>query len=76
MFSAAAWENVMGKYASELCLMRAAFDVMPSFFLSVSQHGEQWKEDACTLCMCDQGQVRCHKQACPPLRCAKVFEST
>uniref|UniRef100_F1M3H3 Fraser extracellular matrix complex subunit 1 n=1 Tax=Rattus norvegicus TaxID=10116 RepID=F1M3H3_RAT len=37
----------------------------------VYEHGEQWKEDACTLCMCDQGQVRCHKQACPPLRCAK-----
>ncbi|GAB1289869.1 Extracellular matrix organizing protein FRAS1 [Apodemus speciosus] len=37
----------------------------------VHEHGEQWKEDACTLCMCDQGQVRCHKQACPPLRCEK-----
>lgn len=37
----------------------------------VYEHGEQWKEDACTLCVCDQGEVRCHKQACPPLKCEK-----
>ncbi|XP_012660764.1 extracellular matrix protein FRAS1 [Otolemur garnettii] len=35
------------------------------------KHGEQWSEDACTTCVCDQGQTRCHKQACPPLRCRK-----
>ncbi|XP_073898026.1 extracellular matrix organizing protein FRAS1 isoform X2 [Castor canadensis] len=23
------------------------------------------------MCACDQGEVRCHKQACPPLRCRK-----
>uniref|UniRef100_A0A5F9CE36 Fraser extracellular matrix complex subunit 1 n=1 Tax=Oryctolagus cuniculus TaxID=9986 RepID=A0A5F9CE36_RABIT len=37
----------------------------------VYKHGEQWSENACTTCVCDQGEVRCHKQACPPLRCDK-----
>ncbi|XP_048640749.1 extracellular matrix organizing protein FRAS1 isoform X2 [Marmota marmota marmota] len=37
----------------------------------VHKHGEQWTEDACTTCTCDQGEVRCHTQACPPLRCEK-----
>ncbi|KAM5158784.1 extracellular matrix organizing protein FRAS1 [Callospermophilus lateralis] len=37
----------------------------------VHKHGEQWTEDACTMCTCDQGEVRCHTQACPPLRCEK-----
>ncbi|XP_022361766.1 extracellular matrix protein FRAS1 [Enhydra lutris kenyoni] len=37
----------------------------------VYEHGEQWNEDACTTCVCDEGEVRCHKQACPPLRCEK-----
>ncbi|XP_054995058.1 extracellular matrix organizing protein FRAS1 [Sorex araneus] len=37
----------------------------------VHEHGEQWRENACTTCICDQGEVRCHKQACPPLRCEK-----
>ncbi|XP_073093519.1 extracellular matrix organizing protein FRAS1 isoform X4 [Manis javanica] len=37
----------------------------------VYEHGEQWSENACTTCICDQGEVRCHKQACPPLRCEK-----
>ncbi|XP_058403319.1 extracellular matrix organizing protein FRAS1 isoform X7 [Diceros bicornis minor] len=37
----------------------------------VYEHGEQWTENACTMCVCDWGEVRCHKQACPPLRCKK-----
>ncbi|XP_030875381.1 extracellular matrix protein FRAS1, partial [Leptonychotes weddellii] len=37
----------------------------------VYEHGEQWSENACTTCICDEGEVRCHKQACPPLRCDK-----
>ncbi|XP_076999177.1 extracellular matrix organizing protein FRAS1 isoform X1 [Tamandua tetradactyla] len=37
----------------------------------VHEHGEQWSENACTTCVCDWGEVRCHKQACPPLRCEK-----
>ncbi|XP_032739045.1 extracellular matrix protein FRAS1 [Lontra canadensis] len=37
----------------------------------VYEHGEQWNENACTTCVCDEGEVRCHKQACPPLRCEK-----
>ncbi|KAI4572268.1 hypothetical protein MJT46_005336 [Ovis ammon polii x Ovis aries] len=37
----------------------------------VYEHGEQWHENACTTCTCDQGEVRCHKQPCPPLRCKK-----
>uniref|UniRef100_A0A8C3WYZ9 Fraser extracellular matrix complex subunit 1 n=1 Tax=Catagonus wagneri TaxID=51154 RepID=A0A8C3WYZ9_9CETA len=35
------------------------------------EHGEQWSENACTTCVCDRGEVRCHRQACPPLRCEK-----
>ncbi|ELK16427.1 Extracellular matrix protein FRAS1 [Pteropus alecto] len=35
------------------------------------EHGEQWNENACTTCICDRGEVRCHRQACPPLRCEK-----
>lgn len=37
----------------------------------VYEHGEQWSENACTTCICDRGEVRCHKQACLPLRCGK-----
>ncbi|ELW63934.1 Extracellular matrix protein FRAS1 [Tupaia chinensis] len=37
----------------------------------VYEHGEQWSENVCTTCACDRGEVRCHKQACPPLRCEK-----
>nr|XP_010967704.1 extracellular matrix organizing protein FRAS1 [Camelus bactrianus] len=37
----------------------------------VYEHGEQWSENACTTCICDQGEVRCHRQTCPPLRCEK-----
>ncbi|XP_062964839.1 extracellular matrix organizing protein FRAS1 isoform X1 [Cynocephalus volans] len=37
----------------------------------VHKHGEQWSENVCTTCICDRGEVRCHKQACPPLRCEK-----
>uniref|UniRef100_A0A7N5KQV8 Extracellular matrix organizing protein FRAS1 n=1 Tax=Ailuropoda melanoleuca TaxID=9646 RepID=A0A7N5KQV8_AILME len=37
----------------------------------VYEHGEQWNENACTTCICDKGEVRCHKEACPPLRCEK-----
>ncbi|XP_045713823.1 extracellular matrix organizing protein FRAS1 isoform X4 [Phyllostomus hastatus] len=37
----------------------------------VHEHGAQWKENACTTCICDRGEVRCHREACPPLRCEK-----
>ncbi|XP_045392852.1 extracellular matrix organizing protein FRAS1 isoform X1 [Lemur catta] len=37
----------------------------------VHEHGEQWSEDACTTCVCDRGQARCHRQACPPLSCGQ-----
>ncbi|KAM9238088.1 extracellular matrix organizing protein FRAS1 [Dugong dugon] len=37
----------------------------------VYEHGEQWSENACTTCICNRGEVRCHRQACPPLRCEK-----
>ncbi|XP_053778816.1 extracellular matrix organizing protein FRAS1 isoform X3 [Desmodus rotundus] len=37
----------------------------------VYEHGAQWKENACTTCICDRGEVRCHREACPPLRCEK-----
>ncbi|XP_007496032.2 extracellular matrix organizing protein FRAS1 isoform X2 [Monodelphis domestica] len=37
----------------------------------VYQHGEQWTENACTTCVCDKGETRCHKHECPPLTCEK-----
>ncbi|KAM5339144.1 extracellular matrix organizing protein FRAS1 [Glossophaga mutica] len=37
----------------------------------VYEHGAQWKENACTTCICDRGEVRCHREVCPPLRCEK-----
>ncbi|XP_053108034.1 extracellular matrix organizing protein FRAS1 isoform X2 [Hemicordylus capensis] len=35
------------------------------------QHGEQWKKDACTTCVCERGEPRCLKQTCAPLTCEK-----
>lgn len=54
------------------CLMSVTLDSPLCPFLT--QHGEQWDENACTTCVCDEGAVRCHTQTCPPLRCEKVFE--
>ena len=60
-----------------MCLrfLFATCDIWFSIFSPFLQHGEQWQYNACTTCTCDQGQVRCHKQPCPPLRCEKVFGS-
>ncbi|XP_015220286.2 extracellular matrix organizing protein FRAS1 [Lepisosteus oculatus] len=35
------------------------------------KHGEQWKKNSCTACICDQGEVRCHTQTCPKLSCER-----
>ncbi|CAB1414147.1 unnamed protein product [Pleuronectes platessa] len=35
------------------------------------QQGEQWQKNACTTCVCDRGQSRCHTQTCPPISCDK-----
>ncbi|XP_010786063.1 extracellular matrix protein FRAS1-like, partial [Notothenia coriiceps] len=35
------------------------------------QHGEQWQKNACTTCVCDRGQSKCHTHACQPASCAK-----
>ncbi|KAM7019160.1 LOW QUALITY PROTEIN: extracellular matrix organizing protein FRAS1 [Tautogolabrus adspersus] len=35
------------------------------------QHGEQWQKNACTTCVCDQGQSKCHTHTCQPVTCEK-----
>ncbi|KAK1892588.1 Extracellular matrix protein FRAS1, partial [Dissostichus eleginoides] len=35
------------------------------------QHGEQWQKNACTTCVCDRGQSKCHTHTCQPASCAK-----
>ncbi|XP_032434237.1 extracellular matrix organizing protein FRAS1 isoform X1 [Xiphophorus hellerii] len=35
------------------------------------QHGEQWQKDACTTCVCDRGQSKCHTDTCRPAVCDK-----
>ncbi|XP_066488376.1 extracellular matrix organizing protein FRAS1 [Tiliqua scincoides] len=35
------------------------------------EHGEQWKKDPCTTCICKRGEPRCLKQSCAPLTCEK-----
>ncbi|XP_041644401.1 extracellular matrix protein FRAS1 [Cheilinus undulatus] len=37
------------------------------------QHGEQWQKNACTTCVCDHGQSRCHTHRCGPISCEKGF---
>nr|XP_014434426.2 LOW QUALITY PROTEIN: extracellular matrix protein FRAS1 [Pelodiscus sinensis] len=37
----------------------------------VYEHGEQWKKNSCTTCVCDRGEARCLKQACDPRPCEK-----
>uniref|UniRef100_A0A3Q2YTJ4 VWFC domain-containing protein n=1 Tax=Hippocampus comes TaxID=109280 RepID=A0A3Q2YTJ4_HIPCM len=33
------------------------------------QHGEQWQKDACTTCVCQHGQSKCHTHTCRPVTC-------
>ncbi|XP_029366253.1 extracellular matrix organizing protein FRAS1 isoform X2 [Echeneis naucrates] len=35
------------------------------------QHGEQWQKNACTTCVCDRGQSKCHTHTCRPITCDK-----
>ncbi|XP_038647741.1 extracellular matrix protein FRAS1 [Scyliorhinus canicula] len=35
------------------------------------KHGDQWKKDECTSCICDHGDIRCHIQTCRSLTCEK-----
>uniref|UniRef100_UPI0037E879D7 extracellular matrix organizing protein FRAS1 n=1 Tax=Semicossyphus pulcher TaxID=241346 RepID=UPI0037E879D7 len=35
------------------------------------QHGEKWQKSACTTCVCDHGQSKCHTHTCQPLTCDK-----
>ncbi|KAM3867993.1 extracellular matrix organizing protein FRAS1 [Diretmus argenteus] len=35
------------------------------------QHGEQWQKNACSTCVCDRGQSRCHTHTCPRITCSK-----
>uniref|UniRef100_A0A3Q3IUW6 VWFC domain-containing protein n=1 Tax=Monopterus albus TaxID=43700 RepID=A0A3Q3IUW6_MONAL len=35
------------------------------------QHGERWQKNACTTCVCDQGQSKCHTHTCQPITCDK-----
>uniref|UniRef100_A0A3Q1EVU2 VWFC domain-containing protein n=1 Tax=Acanthochromis polyacanthus TaxID=80966 RepID=A0A3Q1EVU2_9TELE len=35
------------------------------------QHGQQWRKDDCTTCVCDRGQSRCNTDTCGPVTCDK-----
>ncbi|XP_061880359.1 extracellular matrix organizing protein FRAS1-like [Entelurus aequoreus] len=35
------------------------------------QNGEQWQKDACTTCVCDHGQSKCHTHTCRAVTCEK-----
>ncbi|XP_068615370.1 extracellular matrix organizing protein FRAS1-like, partial [Brachionichthys hirsutus] len=35
------------------------------------QHGEQWQKTACTTCVCDRGQSKCHTHTCQSFTCEK-----
>ena len=56
-----------------LCLFEGDLNV----YLCVSwQHGEQWQKNACTTCVCDRGQSKCHTNTCRPIVCDKVGNLT
>ncbi|XP_042325028.1 extracellular matrix organizing protein FRAS1 [Sceloporus undulatus] len=33
------------------------------------EHGEQWKKDSCTTCICDRGETKCLRKNCTLLTC-------
>uniref|UniRef100_A0A4W6CQ63 Fraser extracellular matrix complex subunit 1 n=1 Tax=Lates calcarifer TaxID=8187 RepID=A0A4W6CQ63_LATCA len=35
------------------------------------QHGDQWQKNACTTCVCDRGQSKCHTHTCRHITCEK-----
>lgn len=35
-------------------------------------HGDVWNISACEFCLCENGQVQCHKATCEPLFCELV----
>ncbi|KAJ8339232.1 hypothetical protein SKAU_G00360180 [Synaphobranchus kaupii] len=35
------------------------------------KHGQTWREENCTTCLCDQGQAHCHIEICPKSSCEK-----
>ncbi|XP_016153247.1 PREDICTED: extracellular matrix protein FRAS1 [Ficedula albicollis] len=35
------------------------------------QHGEQWKKNACTACVCQRGEVRCVRETCGSVTCGQ-----
>ncbi|XP_010019626.1 PREDICTED: extracellular matrix protein FRAS1-like, partial [Nestor notabilis] len=37
----------------------------------VYQHGEQWRKNACTACVCYKGEVRCLSETCDSVTCEK-----
>ncbi|OXB70624.1 UNVERIFIED_CONTAM: hypothetical protein H355_001014, partial [Colinus virginianus] len=41
---------------------------------TVRYHGEMWNITHCDFCMCDEGQVICHKAECAKVECAKGEE--
>ncbi|NXD29010.1 FRAS1 protein, partial [Spelaeornis formosus] len=36
------------------------------------QHGEQWKKNACTTCVCQRGEVKCLRETCGSVTCEKA----
>lgn len=58
----------------EMCV---AWRWCKSLYLCLSlQHGEQWQKNACTTCICDRGQSKCHTHTCRPVTCDKVGSLT
>ncbi|XP_069782867.1 extracellular matrix organizing protein FRAS1 [Narcine bancroftii] len=35
------------------------------------KHGDQWRNNECTSCICDRGEVRCNTRTCPSPTCEK-----
>lgn len=68
-------ENAHGMQINfEMCV---AWRSCKSVYLCVSlQHGEQWQKNACTTCICDRGQSKCHTETCRPVTCDKVGSLT
>ncbi|XP_078589548.1 cysteine-rich motor neuron 1 protein-like isoform X1 [Branchiostoma floridae x Branchiostoma japonicum] len=34
-------------------------------------HGESWKANVCTSCVCLHGNITCYSETCPPVRCKR-----
>ena len=62
--SASATTNIYGNTAKALVAPKTCQHQGSTY-----QEGESWKESSCQKCTCAQGQVSCHKPACPTTKC-------